>query len=92
MNWYEYESTRAPTWHDVTVGRQWTFYFKVPYEDMATFAPATKTDVSALHPFVDAGCVGITGIGARIVRCYQSKPIQDGYEMAVEVIEPLAYS
>ena len=94
MLWNEYTSNeRNPTWKDITIGRLWTFYFNIPYGARATLAPATGTDVSSLAPFVEWGCVGITGLGARVKSCYVTKMFKNSMcELAVEVIEPLAYS
>ncbi len=94
MLWNEYVSgARNPTRRDVLIGRLWTFYFNIPYLAKDSLAPARGTNVAALHPFVDWGCVGIANLGARVRNCYIGKPNEKGMcEMAVEVIEPLAYS
>ena len=93
MLWNEYTSgARNPTRRDVLIGRLWTFYFNVPFLVKDSLIPALGTNVAALHPFVDWGCVGIADLGARVRNCYVSKMLDHGMcELAVEVIEPIAY-
>ena len=93
MLWNEYTATRNPQCRTINIGRHWTFYFGIPFLARATLAPAKGTDVAALHPFVDWGCVGISGIGAIVTNTYVAKMIDKTMcELAVEVTEPQAYS
>ena len=92
MNWYEYDNRqKPPDHHHIPIGREWRFYFMVPYGVRASLAPARGTDVSSLEPFKGEGCVGITGIGARVVSVHFGKKLDNSMcEMTVTVREPQA--
>lgn len=91
--WYNLEQIGQPTSQTTLIGRQWAFKFGVPPAVRNTLPPAKGLDVSALTPFANVGCTGITGIGARVGDVTLAIPRGGGdCEMTVAVVEPQGYT